>query len=685
MTSHLISVALAIASTACCPSLFLTVEKTEPAPRPAIPEPAVEATALPLPSHLDNRFIVNGSATSTYDGYAEYTDAPVSPAEESRALASLGEIAAEFGISRVPALSQDEMSNPMVGVLRCLPGQLCDEVRFDGASLVDDARVIEITGAGPGHATFLRGVMEYKERTPPAPGSASRSPAQGQAAGATPSTADPHHYYAVLRTGIPGGNGDHVTIRLSRATPHLSETLLTFIQLSDVQIRDSDVRIGDADLSRRLDWLIQSFEYDADLEFYNRYLVEALFATINAEVLAHGKTSRDRPAFVIHTGDAIDAGVTSEAREFHRLVDRLNIPFYDVLGNHDVLVFGNMMPTANPRSDRQCATAASIAGAEVGWLRRHPRLLPNKLCVNARVRCPGCLPGELRLVAAGRDGAEISHANAHESFMIKLADPQNDLMPQPPQLLRDPLSCPLELRVQAPTRRHGFDLDAAHLGYYAFAWEIQVPGEATPRNILSIALDTNDLKDDEGGAAGRIRKTQMRWLEGALSCAGPKDLVFVFGHHELSGIMTQEDTGNPATAQPAGELERILKAHKNVIAYFYGHHHEHQICRDDRPGVCSQFWEVQTSSVIEFPQEARRIKVKYAGKGLAFLELVTFHERLANTTDERAHAIGLARRGAERDWCRTHEDVRCSEDLRVYRTDGRDTHARLWFRLPGPE
>jgi hypothetical protein len=166
----------------------------------------------------------------------------------------------------------------------------------------------------------------------------------------------------------------------------------------------------------------------------------------------------------------------------------------------------------------------------------------------------------------------------------------------------------------------------------------------------------------------------MTWLSSVLDCARPRDLVIVFGHHAISMIQTDVK----------GEFERMLRAHKpNVIAYFYGHDHSHQICGDtDRDDRCTQFWEVQTASLLEFPQEARRVKIKYAGKGMGFLEVVAFHENLANGDDELGRAVARARAAAELDRCRTDTSTKCSDDHRVYRTDGHDTNARLWFKLP---
>ena len=44
------------------------------------------------------------------------------------------------------------------------------------------------------------------------------------------------------------------------------------------------------------------------------------------------------PQFAIHTGDAVDASMFSELFQFLAVVNELNIPFLNVIGNHDDLV-----------------------------------------------------------------------------------------------------------------------------------------------------------------------------------------------------------------------------------------------------------------------------------------------------------------------------------------------------------
>ena len=123
--------------------------------------------------------------------------------------------------------------------------------------------------------------------------------------------------------------------------------------------------------------MIQSFEYDQDLQFYNEYVTEALLATIDAEVNRFPKGNPNRPSFVIHTGDAIDSGVMSELHRVHELIDGF-VPFFHVLGNHDVLTFGNLVPT-DKDNDSSCATVTSVSGPTPFAF-----LVPNKICVSTK-------------------------------------------------------------------------------------------------------------------------------------------------------------------------------------------------------------------------------------------------------------------------------------------------------------
>ena len=57
---------------------------------------------------------------------------------------------------------------------------------------------------------------------------------------------------------------------------------------------------------------------------------------------ATNRLHQDRPLdFMIHTGDSIDAGTIEELYQFVFISDRLRIPWLNLIGNHDVAIFGN--------------------------------------------------------------------------------------------------------------------------------------------------------------------------------------------------------------------------------------------------------------------------------------------------------------------------------------------------------
>jgi len=117
---------------------------------------------------------------------------------------------------------------------------------------------------------------------------------------------------------------------------------LTFIHLSDVQLRDEQVRLYDKATSKLADYIIPSFEHGPIQEVFDGAVYYAIVQTINATANNHPEGNPLRPSFMIHTGDAIDAGVVNELYEFLYITNELKLPWYNAIGNHDVGTFGNI-------------------------------------------------------------------------------------------------------------------------------------------------------------------------------------------------------------------------------------------------------------------------------------------------------------------------------------------------------
>jgi metallophosphoesterase (TIGR03767 family) len=174
---------------------------------------------------------------------------------------------------------------------------------------------------------------------------------------------------------------------------------------------------------------------------------------------------------------------------------------------------------------------------------------------------------------------------------------------------------------------HGFAyVDDAERGasrgqaaYYAFSPK---PG------IRMIALNTV-AEGDRLNSNGNLDDPQFRWLRRELAAAAERDqLVVVFGHHPIRSLTNpalDEDAGDcalravsgpgcdldPRSSRPlhlGGDLQALLLASPNVIAYVAGHTHEHRITAFGRPGG-GGFWGIETASEIDWPIQSRLLEV----------------------------------------------------------------------------
>ena len=677
---YLAGTACAVLLTTCCPSVWLTVTRRAPAPLPYLPIPKVTDDPIPVPPHYNNRFdILADCCTPVPSDASFYDDLAKTSIEYARAIQGQNAIWKRFGNGN----HDRELGGPSEPGIKARVGPCLNTEGKQCSSIVFPAGTDKIVGATRISVAIKGETHDYAvQACGPAPDSDGKTQVDCDK---TPERCGDrglcHEYPGgtlMVLAGPLNCNGctDNDPPVVEVLKPRLSTTALSFIHLSDVQLRDGDVTLDDPELSKRLHWIFRSFEYDPDEMAYGRYMVEGLFATINKAVTKFANDDPNRPAFVIHTGDLIDAGVTTEVDIVHALIDRFSIPFFNVIGNHDVLVFGNMLPpkTMGSNSDAGCVRAGSLLAPYIAYFRRHkPWFLPTILCTN--------VSDKVTLIASD------THARSLANFIKHLKDPQR--VPSPALTDAGPstgcTSTP-DVATQPLTRDHGFDLNHDK-GYYAFIRSLTLGGR--PRRAFFIVLDSMDLLDREGGNLGRIRPAQFQWLSATLACVAPSDLVFLFAHHGLSDI-TIGDGDLPADRNAPSALEQLLVEHNkqqhNIIGFLFGHHHQHRICKDGagrpRPTVCKSFYEIETASIVDYPQEGRVIRIKDAGAGLAFLELTTFGTQLIDN-DEFSKVVAIEKHGAERDYCRTNGGVRCSEDLHPYRDDGDETNARLFFKVPG--
>ena len=150
-----------------------------------------------------------------------------------------------------------------------------------------------------------------------------------------------------------------IGVELGVATDTWPQPELSFLHFSDVQIREPGAKLGGTELSSQLRRLVPSFEQDYVQELYALYGYHAIVSTANHEIdlaarqrsdpaVAADAAQRPGPTLMIHTGDSADTGMQSEFDSFVTYTDQLHVPWYQAIGNHDVLAFGNLRLSSVP-------------------------------------------------------------------------------------------------------------------------------------------------------------------------------------------------------------------------------------------------------------------------------------------------------------------------------------------------
>ncbi len=233
---------------------------------------------------------------------------------------------------------------------------------------------------------------------------------------------------------------------------------------------------------------------------------------------------------------------------------------YPVLGDHDALVAGEIVPTALTRS--------LAVGDRALWE------LPPGLT----------LPPGVRLEAAySPDGPPAPG----------LVD----------QFLRQALAGPTVTVPADPSRREmSFAEVVARLRPSA--------GLRSPTRLdytvdvgASLRLIVLDLVRRDGGSGGLVTGGQPAWLARGLADAGRRWVIVV--------------THQPLPDSDGGEqLLALLDGAPRVVAAVSGHTHRNRIV--PRPTAAGGYWLISTASLIDFPQQARALRlVATAGGGVA--------------------------------------------------------------------
>ncbi len=159
--------------------------------------------------------------------------------------------------------------------------------------------------------------------------------------------------------------------------------------------------------------------------------------------------------------------------------------------------------------------------------------------------------------------------------------------------------------------------------------------------VRLIALDT---VNPHGGWQGSLDETQFAWLCDELDAAEGRHVVIASHHPSVS--LTNDYAPEGAERRVLGsDVVVTLLEHPNVVAWIAGHVHFHFAMRHG--DEASGFWEITTSSLIDWPQQARILELVQVEDGerpeVAIISTVMDHGAPAHwSADDLDDPAGIA-------------------------------------------
>ncbi len=280
----------------------------------------------------------------------------------------------------------------------------------------------------------------------------------------------------------------------------------------------------------------------------------------------------------------------------------LNIPWYTCFGNHDGLSQGNFPTKTIPTnalatgSLKVISPPAGVAPADI--------LDPEGSSLE-QVLGGITLSPYAKMVSADPDRRQLSRGEIVDEHFTTSGLPKG----------------------------HGFTAQnrASDTAYYAF----------DKGRFRFVVMDT---VNPNGYADGSIDPDQFAWLKTTIESATGK-AVIVFSHHTSSSMTNPfVATGGDPTPRVLGdEVTAYLLTQPRLVAWVNGHTHRNVITAHKRADGSGGFWEINSASHIDYPQQSRLVEVTdNKDRTLSIFTTIVDHAGSADYKGDLSSTVTLA-------------------------------------------
>ena len=393
------------------------------------------------------------------------------------------------------------------------------------------------------------------------------------------------------------------------------QKLLSFFTITDIHITDKEA-------PNQLIYLQQFDSYDAQVVgayspvmMYSTQVLDTAVQTINALHkenpidfgISLGDTSNStqynelrwyidvldgqviRPSSGAHLGeDTIDYQKSFQAAGLDK-----SIPWYQTLGNHDQFWIGSF-----PVDDfiRQSYISDTVLAAG--------DVLANPLSLYTPDYYMGVIDGST-------PNGDIIYAGPVGNFS---SPPKIVADPDRRSLLRNEWMNEFFNTTSNPVG-HGFNLTDANNGFacYSFVPKSDIPIKVI---VLDDTQKENDGSPDIHGH-GFLDQARWQWLQKELVDGDAAGQLMIIAAHVPIGVDESDSEmgwwNNPLNAVTLPNLIKELQSHPNLLMWIAGHRHLNTVkafVSDDPVNYPEKgFWQVETSSLREYPQQLRTFEI----------------------------------------------------------------------------
>lgn len=455
--------------------------------------------------------------------------------------------------------------------------------------------------------------------------------------------------------------------------------LLRFFSFTDIHITDKEAPNQLIHFQQIDPVSYRNTSIYSPVMLYTTQVLDAAVQTVN------DLHSRDPFDFGIMLGDAINDPMFNELRWFidvldgqlitpssgaHLGADSIDyqmpfqavgldkeIPWYTVLGNHDFLFIGSFPLDAEPSIGlRESYTADSVwaAGTPIRMedFSRFPPVFDYRNLKADPLFYPGVLDGTTPL-------GEVIFAGSIDAPVFGGMAPMVAADPDRRPLLRSEWIDEFFNTTSQPVG-HGFNLIERHTGNPEdadFACYSFVPKANIPLKV--IVLDVNQSQDDGSfdiHGHGYLDTRRLEWLKAELASGQADNQLMIIAAHVPIGVSAigshmewwagDENTkpGYENAVDLAGLVE-ILQGAPNLLMWLSGHRHTNVIKAfpsTDANHPEHGFWQVETSSLRDFPQQFRSYDIYLNSDYTVSIEAVNVDVAVAEGTpaaQSRKYAI----------------------------------------------